>query len=330
MIKKRIILLVHKDLIPPEKVEANLNRTETPWITEHDVYKTLKKMGHEVKIVGLINQIEKLIDMIKDFNPHCVFNLLEEFDYDTQSDYKVIALLDMLNIKYTGCNPKGLLLARDKALSKKILKHHKIGTPNFLTLKKNKKIKIPKAIKYPLIVKCLFEEASYGIAKASVVHSEDKLIERVKYIHEKLDQDVILEDFIAGREIYVGVVGNIKLTNFTPWELKFKNVEEPEKEIYSQQAKWNEKYRKRKGIDSKAAVLDKELEKRIIKTVKKTYQVLNLNGYARIDLRINQEGKIFVLEANPNPNIAKDDEFAQSALKSGVKYEDLLHSLLPS
>jgi D-alanine-D-alanine ligase len=321
---------VHKDLIPPTEVNSQIDRTQTPWITEHDVYKTLTKMGHEVKIVGLINQIERLINIIKEFNPHCVFNLLEEFDYDTQSDYKVIALLDMLNIKYSGCNPKGLLLARDKALSKKILKHHRIGTPNFFTLKKNKKIRIPKKVKYPLIVKCLFEEASYGIAKASVVQNEEKLIERVKYIHEKLDQDVILEDFIAGREIYIGVVGNIKLTHFTPWELKFKNSNEPDKEIYSQQAKWNEKYRKRKGIDSCAADLSPELEAKIIKTVKKTYQVLNLNGYARIDLRIDNNDKVFVLEANPNPNIAKDDEFAMSAQKSGVNYEDLLHLLLPS
>lgn len=324
---KRILLLVHKDLIPDKSIVPD--RYTSPWVTEYDVLTTLEKLGYEVKVLGLIHDIQKLIAEINQFKPYCVFNLLEEFNFDTQSDYKVLALLDMMGIKYTGCNPKGLLLARDKAISKKILKHHRIGTPKFFTMPRRKKGKVPARINYPLIVKCLFEEASLGIAKASIVHSEEKLFERVNYIHEKLEEDAIVEEFIPGKEIYVGVLGNIKLSNLPLWELRFENVENPDKEIYSEQAKWNKKYRKRKGIHSQVADLPPKVEKKIVSAVKNTYRALNLSGYARIDLRLTEDNRIYILEANPNPNIAKDDEFAESAKAVGIKYEDLIEKLLP-
>lgn len=324
---KRILLLVHNDLVP--ETNKAPDRFDCPWVTEYDVLTTLEKLGYEVKVLGLIDDIHLLIKEILEFKPYCVFNLLEEFNSDTQSDYKILALLDMMRIKYTGCNPKGLLLARDKAISKKILKHHKIGTPKFFTMSKKGKRKIPKTLNYPLIVKCLFEEASLGIAKASVVTNKEKLLERVEYIHTKLNEDAIIEEFIPGKEIYVGVLGNIKLSSLPLWELRYENVEEPSKEIYSEQAKWNKKYRKRKGIHSQVANLPKEVENKIIKIVKNTYRVLNLSGYARIDLRLTEDNQIYILEANPNPNIASDDEFAESALAVGIKYKDLIDKLIP-
>lgn len=326
---KTALLLVHPDLIPPADLASEPDRFECPFITEYDVKKSLESLGYEVIPLGVYDDITELTQKIHELKPNIVFNLLEEFNGDTQSDFKVVAVLEMLQKKFTGCNSKGLLLARDKALSKKILKHHKIPTPNFLTFPKGKRKKIPKGMRYPAIVKCLYEEASYGIAQASVVHSEEKLKERLTYIHEKLEQDAIVEDFIPGKEFYVGVMGEKNLTTLPIWELQFKNAEEPEKEIYSSRAKWNEKYRKKKGIDSGPAKLDKVLEEKIIKICKRTYHALQLNAYARIDLRVTEEGKVFVLEANPNPNIAYDDEFAKSAKHAGIKYSDLIKSLLP-
>lgn len=324
---KRILLLVHKDLIPD--LASKPDRFECPWVTEYDVLKTLTELGYEVKVVGLIHDIQRLIQEINDFKPYCVFNLLEEFNYDTQSDYKVLALLDMMGVKYTGCNPKGLLIARDKAISKKILKHHRIGTPKFFTMTKKNKKKVPKNLKYPLIVKCLFEEASLGIAKASIVHSEEKLLERVEYIHTKIGEDAIIESFIPGKEIYVGVLGRINLSNLPLWELRFENVDEPSLEIYSEQAKWNKKYRTRKGIHSQIADLPKDVEKKIIEVVKNTYRALDLTGYARIDLRLTEDNQVYILEANPNPNIAMDDEFAESAKAVGISYKELIEKLIP-
>lgn len=324
---KLIYVLAHTDLVPPPKPE-NIDRFETPWITEYDVIEQLKSNGHKVKVIGLYDDLSPLLMAIKEKKPDIVFNLLEEFNGDSQMDYHVVALLEALKIKYTGCNSKGLVLARDKALSKKILKHHHIGTPNFFTLPKNKKRKLPKILRYPLIVKCLYEEASYGIAQASIVMNEEKLNERIQYIHEKLDQDALIEEFIEGKELYVGVIGQKQLKTLPIWELKFKNVEDPEKEIYSQRAKWNEKYRERKGIEAGAAKLDKQIKDKVIKTCKKVYQVLNLSGYARIDLRLTSDNKIFILEANPNPNIANDDEFAKSAEYEKIHYKELIEQLI--
>ena len=319
---------MHPSLIPPTKNEVKIDRDNCEWITEYDINKSLTELGHETVYLGLENSLERMINKINSFKPDLIFNLLEEFDSDTQSDYKPIAALDMLQIKYTGCNPKGLLLARDKALSKKILKYHKIGTPSFYTFPQNKKRKIPKNLKFPLIVKCLFEEASFGIAKASICSSPEKVYERLDYIKTKLNQDAIVEEFIEGRELYVGIMGNDKLTTFPIWELHFENVEEPEKEIYSSQAKWNENYRSRKGIKTGPAILEKETTNKIIKTCKKVYSILQLSGYARIDLRLTSDNKIYILEANPNPNIASDDDFASSALHDGLSYNELIKKII--
>lgn len=326
---KRALLLVHGKLIPPKNPPKNFDRYKVPWLTEYDVREALKTLGHDVHVLGIEDDIYPLINKIQEFKPHFVFNLLEEFNSDPQADYKVISLLDMLGVKYTGCNSKGLVLARDKALSKKILMYHKIGTPKFHTLSKFQNLKLPKNLDFPLIVKCLFEEASYGIAKASVVHSLEKLEERVKYIHENLEQDAIIEEFIEGRELYVGILGHKKLSHLPLWELKFSNVDSPEKEIYSERAKWNEKYRERKGIKTGLAKFDTETSNKIVKLCKSAYKALDLSGYARIDLRVSTAGEVYILEANPNPNIASDDEFAKSAEHDKIKYLDLIKSLIP-
>ncbi|MBT4791017.1 MAG: ATP-grasp domain-containing protein [Halobacteriovoraceae bacterium] len=326
---KRILLLVHKELVPPIEKNLKPNRDSSPWITEYDVAQTLINLNYTVEFCGLLDSIDPLLQKIETFKPQIVFNLLEEFSFNVRNDYKVVALLDLLKIKYSGCGPKGLLLGRDKALCKKILTHHRLGTPPFYTFPKNKKRKLPKHLKFPLIIKCLFEEASYGIAKASVVHSEEKFQERLAYIHNKLDQDAIVEEFIPGKELYVGIIGHKRLTVLPIWELKFSKVQNPETEIYSSQAKWNKNYRDRKGIKSGPADLDKITQERIIKACKKAYQVLELTGHARIDLRLTSEGKIYILEVNPNPNIALDDEFALSALHAQIKYPELIEKLLP-
>lgn len=327
---KRILLLVHKDLVPPQELPKKIDRYKTAWLTEFDVLIQLRKLGHEVKVFGIIDNLNEMLETINSFNPHLVFNLLEEFNFDTRSDYKVIALLEMLNIKYTGCNSKGLLLSRDKALTKKILTYHNLSTPKFFTFPKGKKRKLPKSLHFPLMVKCLYEEASYGIAKASIVHSTDKLIERVQYINENLNQDAIIEEFIEGEEVYVGIIGQKNLSSLPVWKLNFSKVEAPEKEIYSSRAKWNKDYRDRKGITTGPAKFDSILESKIIKYCKKAYRVLELSGYARIDLRITSDRKIYILEVNPNPNIATDDEFARSANHQKINYGDLLTSILPS
>ncbi|MCO4753670.1 MAG: ATP-grasp domain-containing protein [Bacteriovoracaceae bacterium] len=320
---------MHKDLIPPKEYDSGeLDRFKTAWIAEADVITALKELGHNVETLGIDDEITPLATKIKEKRPSLVFNMLEQFNNDPAMDYHIVTLLELHQLTYTGCNPKGLLLSRDKALAKKILKYHKIATPNFVTIKKNEKIKGLKKLQFPLIVKCALEEASYGLAQASVVNSTQKLVERVHYIQKDLAQDVLIEEFVEGREIYVGVIGNKRLKVLPTWELKYRNVANPEKEVYTERAKWNQKYRQRKGIDHCKAEISPELEAKIQKIAKKVYKVLNLSGYARIDFRVDKDERVYVLEANPNPNIASDDEFAESAKHAGLSYNQLLKNLI--
>lgn len=320
---------MHKDLVPPEDIDPNkLDTFDTPYLTEADVVYTLKTLGHEVKTIGIISDLIPLREAIDTFKPHVVFNLLEEFDGEAVFDQNVVSYLELLRVPYTGNNPRGLIFARDKALTKKILTYHRIKTPKFQVFPKNKKTKRHINLKFPLIVKCLDEEASLGLSQASIVTSDEKLQERVKFIHKKWGVDAIAEQFIEGREFYVGVLGNYKLKVLPVWELEFNNSDEPTKEFYSQRAKFNEKYRVKKGITTKKAEIDENLEKKIVDICKRTYKVLNLNGYARIDLRVDSQNRVYVIEANPNPDIACTDEFATSADHIKFSYPDLLEKII--
>ncbi|MCO4793230.1 MAG: ATP-grasp domain-containing protein [Bacteriovoracaceae bacterium] len=320
---------MHKDLVPPENITSNeIDRSVCPYVTEFDVLSNLKKNGHDVRALGIISDLKPLRETVEEFKPHIVFNLLEEFDGEAVFDQNVVSYLELLRIPYSGNNPRGLIFARDKALTKKILTYHRIGTPKFQVFAKNKKTKRHIHLKFPLIVKCLDEEASLGISQASVVHNDEKLQERVKFIHRNWGVDAIAEQFIEGREFYVGILGNYKLTVLPVWELEFNKSDEPGKELYSTRAKFNEKYREKKGVTTKRANITPELEKKIIDACKRTYKVLNLNGYARIDLRVDTNDKIYIIEANPNPDIALDDEFASSAEHMKITYSELLDKVL--
>ena len=343
----KVLVLMHTDLVPklmPKSVSIpeienqgileESVRLETPWTTEYDVLYHLAKMGHQVKPLGIYSDLTKIRKAIEEFKPHLVYNLLEEFDGESVFDSHVVSHLELLRTPYTGCNPRGLMIARDKSLAKKILTYHRIKTPKFQVFPKNKTNKMPKLAKgltYPLIVKCLDEDASLGLSKASVVHSEDKLFERIEYIHKKIEVDAIIEEFVAGREFYIGVFGNYRLELLPVWEVFYEKSSHPDTEFYSRSAKWNEKYRQRKGIQSGKAQLSAELEKKVQMIAKKTYKALGLNGYARIDVRMDEEENVYVIEANPNPNIAIDDEFAESALHPGKKkrtYHEVLQKIL--
>lgn len=329
MKKSRLMILMHRDLVPPASARrSELDVDRCPWITELDVMSALKKRGHEVLPIGIYGDLKPIRDAIDEFKPHATFNLLEEFDGQALFDQNVVSYLELLRQPYTGSNPRGLILARDKALTKKILNYHRIKTPRFAEFPLWGASAIPKDLPFPCIVKCQMEEASLGIARSSVVRSPEKLRERVAWVHEKLGYHAIAEEFIEGRELYVGVYGQQRLSTLPIWEVAFDKVDEPGKEVYTRMAKWNPEYRARKGIRSGPASLEAGLEKKIIEICKRTYRALHLSGYARIDLRLTEEGEVFVIEANPNPNIGRDDEFAESAAHAGIKYDDLIEKVV--
>lgn len=326
--KLRIIVLIQEDLIPPDTLDGVENKEKEPWRTEYDVVSTLRKMGHEVRTVGVRRELGVIRKAVEEFKPHVAFNLLEEFDGYPLFDQHVVSYLELIKQKYTGCNPRGLTLTHDKALAKKILTYHRIHVPHFAVFPLNRRVKRPNRLKYPLFVKSLSDEGSVGIAQASVVRDDDKLKERVEFIHRQNQTAAMAEEYIEGREVYVGVIGNQKLQAYTPWELVMPNLPEGAPNIATGKVKWDPEYQKKIGLITQPAVLEEQAKKEFERLSKRVYRILSLSGYARIDYRLTGEGRIYLLEVNPNPQIAHREDFADSAEHCGVPYETLLQKIL--
>jgi D-alanine-D-alanine ligase len=326
-VKRRILALVHEHLVPPEDT-TGVDVLEADWKMEYDVIETLREQGHEVRVLGVHDDLTGIRPTAGFFEPHIVLNLLEAFAGVTTFDQNVVSYLELLRLRYTGCNPRGLILARDKALSKKLLAYHRIPVPDFCVIGYGRKPALRKKMHFPLIVKSLFFEASAGISQASVVEDDDQLRRRVQFIHDSLGTAAIVEQFIDGRELYVGVLGNERLDVLPVWEMSFAQMPENRWRIATERVKWNTQYQKKNGIMTDAATLPATDIERIHRIAKRAYRALDLNGYARIDLRMDAEGRVYVLEANPNPNLAYGEDFAESAETSGISYEKLLERIV--
>ena len=325
----RVLALMHRHLIPPEKVEEGTDLTAAPWRTEYDVVSTLTAMGHDVQVLGVHDDLSVIRRVVTEWKPHIAFNLLEGFDDIVIFDQNVVSHLELLKLPYTGCNPRGLLLARDKSLSKKLLAYHRIPVPESEVFRIGRPIRRPKRLSFPLIVKSLTQEASIGISQASVVDSDEKLMERVQFIHESIGTAAIVEEYIEGRELYVGILGNQALQALPVWELFFTNMPEGAKRIATDRVKWSVKYQKKYGIDSGGAKdLTDAAAESIQHLCKRAFRALELSGYARVDLRLDEKGNVWVLEANPNPQIARGEDFAASAEKIGLSYETVLQRII--
>ncbi|HEU5408320.1 MAG TPA: ATP-grasp domain-containing protein [Nitrospira sp.] len=328
MKRLRVLVLMHEDLVPPAEVNGYDLKT-VEWRTEYDVISTLKKLGHEVYPLGVKSDLGVIHSAIENWRPDMAFNLLEEFDGVAVYDQHVVSYLELLRLPYTGCNPRGLMLARDKALTKKVLSFHRIPYPDFIEVSHGRTVKRPKWLAFPLIVKSVNEEASLGISQASIVDDDDKLSERVAFIHTSVGSGALIERYVEGREFYVGVIGNGQLQVLPVWELIMDKLPEDAKRIATERVKWSRKYQQKYGITSREADnLPEGKTDEIQNLAKRVYRALGLSGYARIDMRMAGDGQLYVLEANPNPQIAEDEDFADSAKKADYHYTELLQEIL--
>jgi D-alanine-D-alanine ligase len=324
--KYRVLVLVHKDLVPKEDVSpADVN---PEWRMEYDVVTTLRKRGHDLLVTGVHDDLTPIRQALDEFKPTIVFNLMEAFADIGVFDQNVVSYLELLRVPYTGCNPRGLTLSRDKALARKLLAYHRIPAPEFAVVPLHRKPIVPKRLSFPMIVKSLTYESSIGISQASVVANEEQLLKRVKYIHETILTPAIVEQFIDGRELYVGVMGNTRLRVFPVWEMSFAGMGDNNWHIATERVKWSVKYQKRHGIDTAEAQLEPALTTRIQHLAKRTYRALDLCGYARIDFRMDNNGKAYVIEANANPQLAQDEDFAMSAKRAKLTYPRLLERIM--
>jgi len=297
-------------------------------VMEYHVIQTLRELGHRIKVLGVSEDIVGIVNALSEQKPDLVFNLTEEFGGDRRLDKNIAALLEMLDMPFTGTSSFGLMLCRDKRLCKQLLSLHKIRVPRFVSVALNRPVRPGKNLGFPLVVKPAFEDSSEGISNASLVNNPDALKERVEFVHQKWKQAAIAEEYIEGRELYVSIVGNKRLQVFPIRECFFKSAGGNGPMMATYRVKWNERYRKKWGIEFGFAELEAEVVKNIERICKRAYRILHLRDYGRIDLKLTADNRIVILEANPNPDIAYGEEVAEAAEKVGICYEKLIERIL--
>lgn len=319
---------MHRDLVPPVELKGHSDSEIHEFKTEYDVVQALRELGHEVLALGVDDELKPIRDAVTDWKPDIVFVLLEEFRGQAVYDEHVVGYLELIGVPYTGCNPRGMVLSRGKALSKKILSYHRIPTPRFAVFPPGPRVRPPRRLGYPCIVKSVIEDASLGISQASIVHDEGELVERVRFVHERIQTAAIVEQFISGRDVYVSVLGNDRLRVLPPQELVFTKQADDAMRIATAKVKHDVEYQKRWGIDLRPAELEPGALRRLSRNSKRIYRALYLDGYARIDYRVDDAGIAYFLEANANPDLARFEELASAAEQGGLPYGKLLQTIL--
>jgi D-alanine-D-alanine ligase len=300
---------------------------------EYQIAHALRECGHEVCLLGIRDDLEYLVRHLEEWRPDLVFNGAEAFRGDESLEYLLPGLLEAEGYRYTGAPPLALQVTRNKAISKKVLAYFGIKVPGFVSYRLHETVDRCPQLTFPLIVKPLQTDASAGIAQASVVQDHAALAERVSFIHERFGQGAIAEEFVDGRELYVSILGNDDSLEILPiTEMVFdKRKTRPEERIATQFAKWDEAYRERKGIRNVLArPLAKAVRDRIIETCRVAYRALWLRDYGRLDLRLTEDGGVWVLEANANPFISYGHDMANAAAKAGMEYREFIQRIVES
>jgi D-alanine-D-alanine ligase len=327
--KYRVLLMVHETLVPPDDARGISASRLDDVRAELDVLLALRRLGHDTCVIGVGNELGKLRETISQWRPHVVFNLLDEFDGIISYDHYVVAYLELLKQRYTGCNPRGMMLSRDKVLTKRVLASHGIATPAFTLFPFGARFRTPPRLEFPLFVKSATEDASLGISQASIVEDVRDLRARVQFIHEHVQSDALAEEYVDGREIYVGVLGNTRLTTLPPWEMDFGAPATARARIATAKVKWDRKYQARHGIRTgNARDLSAGQRTQLGTLARRTYRALYMNGFARLDFRLCNDGRIVLLEANANPNLSKGEDLADAAKASGMSYTALVSRIV--
>jgi D-alanine-D-alanine ligase len=300
------------------------------WKAEFDVVKALHSLGHQTRVLAGFDEVADIRLALNAYDPHVVFNLLEEFRGEGLYVPYILGYLELKRVSFTGCNPYGLVVCDNKTLCKKILRHHRITVPDFAVFARGRRARrLPRRMKFPVFVKSATMHGSVGISQASVVTNDEKLGERVEFIHDHTQSDAVAEEYIDGRELYAGVLGNRRLEVLPVWEMTFGNLPDRTRPIATGKVKWDPEYQEKLDIDTgPAADLPGGLEDRIRRHCRKAYKVLGMSGYARMDFRLTGEGRLYLLECNPNPDLNSYEDFAMSADAAGIMYAGLIQRIV--
>lgn len=325
--KEKILILFYQEY--PNQVPTHDE------VVEH-VQEALLARGYSVALLPINQSIDRITNGVKEIKPDLIFNLVETFRNNDRFDSNVTALIEMLRVPYTGSSFGGLFLSNDKHISKKIFDFHRIPYSDFFVVKEGQDVSVPKSFVYPLFVKPAKEHASIGIDDNSVARDYDSLVKKVKELHASLGGEVVVEEFIDGREFFVSMLGSGgDAKPLSVVELDFSKWPENKNKIYSNKAKFDESSEEFKKIDfNYGEDLEKNLPKDALKKIGdlavKVCKALDVGDYARIDMRMDKDGKLFVLEANLNPYLAKGDIMSMAAECSGMSYESLIEEIVKS
>jgi D-alanine-D-alanine ligase len=292
------------------------------------VARTLRRLGHRVSILGVYGDVKRLITGLSRRKPDLVFNLMEMFGENVFADMSVTGLLDLLGLRYTGCGPGELYLSQDKSLSKKLLAYEDILYPRFAVFSTDSAFETGGNLRMPLFVKPLRSDASIGIGRKSLVHDALQLMRRVATIHEECADAAIAEEYIEGREFYVGVLGNSPPKALPPIELDFTGFPEGQPKVFDSKAKWEERSAEYKGTKSVLATLPDELRARLQKVAVDAYRAVRVRDYGRVDLRLTDTGDIYVLEVNASCYLERSSEFAVAAAAAGLDFPKLIDRII--
>lgn len=292
------------------------------------VARTLRRLGHRVSILGVHGDVKRLVAGLARRKPELVFNLMEMFGDNVFGDIPVAGLLDLLGVRYTGSGPGELYLSQDKGLTKKLLAFEDILYPRFAVFSREAAFETGGNLRMPLFVKPLRSDASLGIGGKSLVHDAVALMERVTAIRKELDDSALAEEYIEGREFYVGVLGNAQAKALPPVEVDFTGFPEGVPKVMDSKAKWDERSKEYKGTKSVIASLPDELRARLQKVAVDAYRALRVRDYGRVDLRLTETGDIYVLEVNASCYLERTSEFAMAAAAMGLDYPRLIERIV--
>src|SRR5687767_15808003 len=330
--KLKIVVLYDRVLVDENEEQAGgdkspVVRTLDKKEVEEEVAEVITKLGHEPVMYELDGTQKSLLGLAK-VECDLVFNLAESFADDDTADFKITAFLDLLGRKYTGAGTNGLMLAQDKAVAKKIFAFHGIHTPTFAKCFRGR-LDFSHDLQFPVIMKPAREDGSIGIEFSAVVNSIRELMERMDWLHSNFDSPVLIEEYIEGREMYVGVIGNEKPEALRVIELDLSKLPEGTPRIAAAEVKWGKGTKAYRDTKSAVATdLPEEIVQVLNQTAVAAFQALELRDYGRVDMRLQADGRVQVIEVNPNPWLSSRAEFSMAARKSGRTYTRLVEEIL--
>jgi D-alanine-D-alanine ligase len=323
--KLRVLLIVRKDLVPRNSLRGARN---VAWRTEYDVRNGLRALGHEVRVLAIDDDAHPIVDALREWRPAVVFNLVLDLRAHHVDESHIVSALELCRAQYTGCDARALMLTQDKAVAKRLLASHGIPTPRFEVCSRGNAGRAA-LLSYPLIVKPASGGGSAGIAQRSVVKSERALRSRLAALHDADGADAIVEEYVDGRELTIGVLGNGRPATLPIWETFFRGWPADTPRIATYSVKWSPGYRRKRRVTSGPATNLPDAKRREIADVAaRVHRAFGLSGFARIDLRLDVTSTPFVIDVNPNPDVGFREDFARSAKHAGIDGPALLQKIV--